>query len=255
MKYLFIFLFLTWPVLLYAQNKQKVGRTHKNVDQPALFEHPSYEKAKHFYEQYLIEKTLVPVIDTLTEVQVDFTVDEKGTVSKTRTSKNIECSFQAQLNYVMSSMSPWRDSLGNCIPAKTRYLINLKFYPPGGTLPDEEAVFGGSGDMPLFQGEAAEESFRKWIYENLRIPKAVTERGITGRVFVEFTVEEDGSVTSVKTMRDVSPELDAEAVRVISSSPRWTPGRKCGNPTRVKYTFPIIFGQLPATTQPRYNIR
>ena len=93
---------------------------------------------------------------------------------------------------------------------------------------------------PTFNGGNAGE-FSKWVNENLKYPKAAYEAGAQGRVTLQFTVEKDGKVGDVKVLRGVNPDLDAEAVRVVSSSPDWTPGYVKGEPVRVTYTFPVIF--------------
>ena len=77
--------------------------------------------------------------------------------------------------------------------------------------------------------------------KQLIYPEIAAENGIQGRVFVSFVVEPDGSVSNVRVVRGVDPALDREAIRVVKSSPRWTPGRQRGRPVRVTFTFPIIF--------------
>lgn len=77
--------------------------------------------------------------------------------------------------------------------------------------------------------------------KNLIYPISATEKGIQGNVVVQFVVEKNGMVTNPTILKGVSPELDAEALRVISSMPRWIPGRQGGRPVRVKYVIPITF--------------
>lgn len=91
---------------------------------------------------------------------------------------------------------------------------------------------------PTFNGGDANE-FSKWVNEHLQYPQSAD--CIQGRVTVQFTVKTDGSVTDVKVLRGVSPDLDKEAVRVVSSSPKWKPGRSNGKAVDVTYTFPVIF--------------
>ena len=67
------------------------------------------------------------------------------------------------------------------------------------------------------------------------------EQGVQGKVVVQFVVERDGSVSSVKVVRSVDPALDKEAVRVVQTLPRFTPGRQNGQPVRYRYTLPITF--------------
>ncbi|MGC9470664.1 MAG: energy transducer TonB [Bacteroidales bacterium] len=105
---------------------------------------------------------------------------------------------------------------------------------------EEQQIFFIVEDMPSFQGKG-QEGFREWIQQNLRYPEIAAENGISGRVFVRFVVEPDGSVSNVEVVRGVDPALDAEAVRVVSSSPKWEPGKQRGKPVRVAYTFPIVF--------------
>ncbi len=67
------------------------------------------------------------------------------------------------------------------------------------------------------------------------------ENGIQGLVNVSFVVEKDGSISGAKVTRGVDPSLDKEALRIIRSMPRWTPGKQDGKPVRVKYTIPVRF--------------
>jgi TonB family protein len=93
---------------------------------------------------------------------------------------------------------------------------------------------------PRFQGGDAN-VFAKWVSENLVYPDDARKEKIAGRVMVQFVVGADGSVSDVKVVRSVHPLLDAEAVRVISSSPKWTPGQYNGETIAVTYLFPVIF--------------
>jgi len=79
----------------------------------------------------------------------------------------------------------------------------------------------------------------KFIQRNLRYPDTDAQ----GRVFVSFVVERDGSLSNVKILRSVSPELDAEALRVIRMAPKWKPGMQGGQPVRVQFNIPINFQQ------------
>ncbi len=105
----------------------------------------------------------------------------------------------------------------------------------------EEEVFTIVEDMPLFNGKPAEEGFREYVGKNTVYPAVAQENGISGRVFVEFTINQKGELVDAKVMRSVDPLLDAEALRVIRSSPKWTPGKQRGKTVKVKYTFPVQF--------------
>ena len=109
-------------------------------------------------------------------------------------------------------------------------------------LPDTTKVipFATVEVKPTFNGGTANE-FSKWVNENLKYPQAAKDAGIQGRVTLQFTVYPDGSVRDTKVLRGVNPDLDAEALRVVSASPDWTPGYVKGEPVKVTYTFPVIF--------------
>ena len=93
--------------------------------------------------------------------------------------------------------------------------------------------------MPEFPGGMQE--CMKWLGKNINYPAEAKEKGTQGRVIIQFVVEKDGSITEAKVARGVDPLLDAEALRVINSSPKWKPGKQGGQPVRVKYTIPVAF--------------
>ena len=106
---------------------------------------------------------------------------------------------------------------------------------------EEEAIpFQLVEEKPSFQGGDANQ-FSKWVNSRLVYPEIAKENGVQGRVTLQFTVEKDGSVTKVKVLRGVDPPLDKEAVRVVSMSPKWKPGKQRDRAVPVTYTFPVIF--------------
>ncbi len=94
-------------------------------------------------------------------------------------------------------------------------------------------------EKPTFNGGDAN-SFVKWINQNFVYPESAKAAGIEGRVVVNFKVGTDGQVKDVVVTRKVSPDIDAEAVRVIKSSPAWTVGKQNGVPVEVSYSCPIV---------------
>lgn len=106
---------------------------------------------------------------------------------------------------------------------------------------EEEVIpFAIVEEKPKFQGGDAN-TFSKWVNSKLVYPEIAKENGIQGRVTLQFTVNTDGSVSNVQVVRGVDASLDKEAVRIVSSSPKWTPGRQRERPVKVVYTFPVIF--------------
>ena len=92
---------------------------------------------------------------------------------------------------------------------------------------------------PQFPG--GPQALMKWLGENLRYPVAAQEAGVQGRVICQFVIQADGTIGETKIMRGVSPELDAEAIRVVKAMPAWTPGMQDGQAVNVRYTLPVTF--------------
>lgn len=103
----------------------------------------------------------------------------------------------------------------------------------------EDEIFQVVEQDPEYPGGV--EALYKFIQQNLKYPQLAKENNITGRVFVQFVVEKDGSVSNVKAARDIGGGCGAEAVRVIKSMPKWTPGKQRGKAVRAAYTLPVNF--------------
>ncbi len=104
---------------------------------------------------------------------------------------------------------------------------------------EENKVFDIVEQQPLFPGGPA--ALMKYLSENTKYPVVAQENGVQGRVTVQFVVEKDGSISDVHVLRGVDPSLDKEAVRVVKSMPRWTPGKQNGITVRVNYRVPVLF--------------
>lgn len=112
--------------------------------------------------------------------------------------------------------------------------------PEEETVEEEAIPFQLVEEKPSFNGGDANE-FSKWVNSKLVYPEIAKENGVQGRVTLQFTVNADGTVSNVKVLRGVDSSLDKEAVRVVSSSPKWKPGKQRDRAVKVTYTFPVIF--------------
>ena len=104
---------------------------------------------------------------------------------------------------------------------------------------EESKVFDVVEQMPSFPG--GQGALLEYLASHVKYPVVAQENGVQGRVVVSFVVERDGSITDVRVVRSVDPSLDREAQRVVSSMPRWTPGKQNGSAVRVKYNVPVSF--------------
>jgi periplasmic protein TonB len=109
---------------------------------------------------------------------------------------------------------------------------------------DSESSLAGSlfvaEVMPSFEGGDTQK-FAEWVGKNMIYPREAVDRNIKGTVIVSFVVETDGTVKEVAIVRGVDPVLDNEAVKVISKSPRWSPGLQRGRPVRIRFIIPLHF--------------
>lgn len=107
---------------------------------------------------------------------------------------------------------------------------------PAATGDDANKVFTVVQQKPQFPGD-----INKWLAEHLEYPEEAKEANIQGTVFVSFIVERDGGITDVKVLRGVNSALNDEAIKKISSMPRWSPGQQNGHAVRVQYMVPVHF--------------
>ena len=103
----------------------------------------------------------------------------------------------------------------------------------------KEEVFMVAEQMPEFPGGMKE--LLKFLQDNLKYPENAMKNNVQGRVIVQFVVEKDGTPTEFKVARSVDPDLDAEALRVLQTMPKWKPGMQRGEVVRVKFTVPVSF--------------
>lgn len=102
-----------------------------------------------------------------------------------------------------------------------------------------QQVFDVVEQMPEYPGGM--QALFEYLSQNVKYPEDAKQQKIEGRVIATFVVETDGSISNVEVVKPAFPSLDAEAVRVLSGMPKWTPGKQSGKVVRVKYTVPISF--------------
>ena len=117
--------------------------------------------------------------------------------------------------------------------------MNTEEQTPEETEPQSKKVYNSVEQMPEFPGGAA--AMMRYLQENIKYPPEAAKNNIEGRVIVQFVIDETGQVGEVKVVRPVSEELDAEAVRVVKTFPKFEPGRQDGEAVSVWYTLPVMF--------------
>ncbi len=118
--------------------------------------------------------------------------------------------------------------------------ITVEAAPVEEEIVEEEEIFLRAETMPSFQGGDLN-AFRTWVQKRLKYPVIAHENNIQGRVVISFVVEKDGTLSQITALATPDKSLSEEAIRVISDSPKWTPGKQRGKSVRLKYTLPVDF--------------
>ena len=108
--------------------------------------------------------------------------------------------------------------------------------------PEEEVadeIFDIVEDQPTPPGGMS--AFYKFVGKSMKYPNQARRMGIEGRVFVQFVVDKDGTLTEIKAVKGIGAGCDEEAVRVLKSAPKWKPGKQRGRPVKVRMILPITF--------------
>lgn len=120
--------------------------------------------------------------------------------------------------------------------------VDIKYVPvvTEEDVPAEDEIFEVVEEKPDF-ADGGMLGLMRYLRDNLKYPAVAIEAGTEGRVAVQFVVNKDGSIVDVKVAKGIDPYLDKEAIRVISSMPKWKPGKQRGVPVRCKFTVPVTF--------------
>lgn len=180
---------------------------------------------QQFNFSYFLKKTFEPKTTGAYHLEID-----------NQTSKKAEVLIYLTLSGYSDKGSEATEQQTNSLEFAKKELSQNKNVEPTDTT---EQVFMVVEKMPIFGNK--EEDFRTWVASTIQYPKEAAAKKIQGKVFVQFVVEKDGSITNAKILRSIDPLLDKEAIRVVQASPKWTPGMQGGKPVRVSYTFPITF--------------
>ena len=199
-------------------------------------------------------------------VYVKFVVGKKGNVVSAIIMRGANPLLDAEALRVVKSSPQWKPGKQRGVEVNIAFVFPIVFslQEPEKTEPEEKVIpvekkkqekpvakeeipegdiFFIVEDMPIFPHDSLEsmDAFRNYVMYNLIYPEEAAKKGTGGKVFVQFVVDKNGDVKNVKIERGASPLLDAEAIRVIKSSPKWIPGKQRGKKVNVAFTFPIMF--------------
>lgn len=253
-----------------AQDDKKKAETDKsNKDAPVfevVDEAPQYPGGITALMEFLKTNIRYPEAahkaGTQGRVIVQFVVEKDGSISEARIAKSVSTELDKEAIRVISAMPVWIPGKQKGEPQRVRFTVPVMFRLSGGPVAEEikdsnlsEVVVKGYGgeegvnsapvifevveQMPKYPGGV--NGMMQYLARTIKYPVVAQESKMEGRVIVQMIVNKEGQVTNTKVIRSVSPELDAEAIRVVSSMPRWEPGMQRGQAVNVKYTLPITF--------------
>ena len=116
---------------------------------------------------------------------------------------------------------------------------NVDVAPPPAPVEEETFDLAAVQEQPEFPGGM--EKMYEFMQRTQKYPDMEYEAGIQGKVFVQFVVDKDGSIEEVKVLRAVSDGLDKEALRLVKSMPKWSPGKMGGKPVKCRFNLPVVF--------------
>ena len=192
-----------------------------------VFEYKSYDKQSI--------DNLQKTVEVIEEEMVEITKQEQPKVQPPQPKPQV-----TQIQVVEDDVEVEDEIDINAEVDQDEVIEEYEFTPP--EIEEEEIVeaeiFKVVEEMPEFPGGSAK--LMEYIQKNIKYPMMARESDIQGRVFVNFVVEPDGSISNVAVLRGIGGGCDEEAVRVVNSMPKWKPGKQRGSAVRVSYTVPLI---------------
>lgn len=179
-------------------------------------------------------------------VTVQFVVNQDGSISNTKILRGLSPEFDAEALRLFNSMPKWKPGMQRGQAVRVKYTCPVVFaLSDGKSKVNEEAVVDANGVyrvveiMPEFPGGM--NALMGYISKNLQYPKEAQTKGLQGRAIVQVIIDAEGNVTQPKIIKGIDPLLDAEAIRLVNTMPKWTPGKEKGKNVAVRYTLPLVF--------------
>ena len=194
------------------------------------------------------------------KVIVQFVVNTDGSICNDSVVKSVDPILDAEAIRVVRSMPNWTPGKQRGEPVRVRFTMPVAFGMGGNTTSGtphtytnttvkqktvakqddaEDEIVNAPEELAVYPGGMGE--LMKFLSRNIKYPKEAQDKGIQGRVVLQFVVNKDGSICDSKVVKAVDPQLDAEALRVINAMPNWTPGKQKGEPVRTRFTLPVSF--------------
>jgi TonB family C-terminal domain len=232
----------------YIQNGELAALKVENTDEQVfqiVEKMPSFPGGNDALNQYLNENIKYPADAAKNSIQgrviCRFVVSDNGSITDIEVVRSVDSDLDKEAVRVIQSMPKWTPGTQRGQAVNVRYTlpINFRLQTTPKVEDADEQVFQVVEKMPIFPG--GNDALSQYLSKNIKYPGDAVDKGIQGSVICQFVVTKDGSITDVKVVRSVDSDLDKEAVRVIQSMPKWTPGTQRGKEVNVRYTMPVNF--------------
>jgi len=233
-------------------NVQKVNTQKENQPYTVVEQMPTFPGGEEALKTFIVTNVKYPAIAREKGIQgkvfIKFVVTNTGSITNAKVVRGVDPSLDQEAIRVVESMPNWKPGMQNGENVVVSYTIPIEFKLQQSKISTKKLKGADNQSdqpytvveqMPTFIG--GEEALRKFMVTNVKYPVQATQKGIQGKVFINFVVTKTGIVTNAKVLRGVDPSLDKEAMRVIESMPNWNPGKQNGDNVRVSYTIPIEF--------------
>jgi TonB family protein len=175
---------------------------------------------------------------------IQFVVDRDGSITDVQTIRGIGGGCDEEAVRVIANSPKWVPGKQRGETVKVRMILPITFsigpkITENGQTVTAREVQAGETERPMPEGGM--KVFYDYVQKELKYPEQAKNQGIQGRVYVQFVVDKDGSITDVKTIRGIGGGCDEEAVRLITNSPKWVPGKQQGETIEVTMTLPVTF--------------
>lgn len=253
----------------------------KNVPDSVVFEvvevMPEFPGGMKALMEYLGNNVKYPAVAHANGIQgrviVCFVVQKDGSISDVKVVRSVDPYLDKEAARVISAMPKWKPGMQRGKEVNVRFTVPVMFRLTGPEPPKAEeikqsdleevvvvaydlkddanpdvvsakangaeSVFKVVETMPKFPGGTA--GLMKYLARNIKYPVIAQKNKEQGRVILQMIVGKDGSISNIKVLRSISPSLDTEAIRVVSTMPKWEPGQQRGQAVAVEYTLPIVF--------------
>ena len=217
------------------------------VVQDVMYDRPEkqavYIGGDEAFDEYLKRSsTNINALKTVskpTRIDLRFLIDKTGRITDIENVSVIKADELSILNEVFKELPVFSPATEEGIPVASINNLNFILSADGLKRNTNDEVFANPDKMAEFSGGVV--ALRNFLASNVRYPKDAQISMAQGKVFVNFIVNEDGTISKVTIARGVHYLLDEEAIRVVKIMPKWIPGQKDGKPVRVSYTVPINF--------------